>query len=215
MDRDGTIMYDCGYLSDPDGVELIPGVRESLQACAEEEWGLFLHTNQSGVNRGMFTLEDVERVNQRMMGMLGLPMRRFDGVCIAVELPEADPIYRKPYPRFVHEMVDFYEIPPERCWMVGDRWSDAQTGLNAGVQSILVETGKPITTETRKLAYHFQVPIMPTLVEAIEFIREWCHLPVTSAPESPAKGAPDRSARPKGSLLRGGSGASSRLFPPP
>ena len=74
LDRDGTIIRDMGYLSDPDGVELLDGAKEALQrVCASHH--LYLFTNQSGIGRGYYTLEQAQAVNARMMELLALPSR--------------------------------------------------------------------------------------------------------------------------------------------
>ena len=66
LDRDGTLIYDKNHLSDPDGVDLIPGVREALIRALEIGFRLFLHTNQSGIGRGWYSMEDVLLCNERM-----------------------------------------------------------------------------------------------------------------------------------------------------
>jgi histidinol phosphatase-like enzyme len=88
LDRDGTLIENRHYLSSPEGVALLPGVREGLQVARERGAKLFLFTNQSGVGRGMFTLADVEAVNRRMIEMLGLGDDLFAGICIAPERPD-------------------------------------------------------------------------------------------------------------------------------
>lgn len=140
LDRDGTLIVDRHYLSDPAGVELIPGVRETLQNWIVKGCRLFLFTNQSGVGRGLFSLEAVHRCNQRMLELLDLPQPGFTEICVAPEAPEAPPVYRKPSPRFILEMVLKYSLQPEQTWMVGDRTNDVQTGLNAKVRTALLST---------------------------------------------------------------------------
>ncbi len=136
FDRDGTLIHDTGYLSDPDLVELLPGVRETLLALREAGFLLFLFTNQSGVARGYFGMDAVEAVNTRLARLLGGADTFFDGVCIAPEHPDDLPVYRKPCPRFIDETREALSIPRECCLMVGDRTSDLQAGVNAGIRSI-------------------------------------------------------------------------------
>jgi len=138
LDRDGTLIVDRHYLADPAGVELLAGVRDTLHRLLADGCRLFLLTNQSGVGRGLFPLETVERCNQRMFELLDLPVPGFTGICIAPETPEMPAVYRKPSPRFIHEMTARYSLDPAATWMVGDRMNDVQTGLNAGVRTALV-----------------------------------------------------------------------------
>ena len=58
IDRDGTIMRDADYCSDPKQVEIFPGVPEALRRLKAAGYKLIVITNQSGIGRGFFTLED-------------------------------------------------------------------------------------------------------------------------------------------------------------
>ena len=147
LDRDGTIIVDKHYLADPAGVELIPGVRSALQRARELGYKLFLFTNQSGIGRGLYTLDDVLLVNARMETLLALASPLFTELCIAPEAPDQPSLYRKPSPRFIQEMIAAYHLDPAHCAMIGDRPSDAQAGLNAGIRSIAICTGEH-TAET-------------------------------------------------------------------
>lgn len=137
LDRDGTLIEHVHYLSDPEEVRLTEGVGEALREA--KEWGclLFLHTNQSGVGRGFFTVNDVDDCNDRMYSLLGLGDDLFDAVCIATESPDDEALmYRKPLPKFEYEMRDHFGLKLENCVMIGDRETDVQTGINAGMQSV-------------------------------------------------------------------------------
>ncbi len=142
LDRDGTIIIDKDYLADPAGVELIPGAREALWRARDLGYLLFLVTNQSGIGRGLHTLDDALQVNVRMEELLGLPRPLFAGVCIAPEAPGQPSLYRKPSPRYLQEKIAAHSLSPELSWMVGDRESDVETGRNAGVNLAAVCTGK-------------------------------------------------------------------------
>jgi D-glycero-D-manno-heptose 1,7-bisphosphate phosphatase len=147
LDRDGTIIVDKHYLADPAGVELIPGVRSALQRARELGYKLFLFTNQSGIGRGLYTLDDVLLVNARMETLLALASPLFTELCIAPEAPDQPSLYRKPSPRFIQEMIAAHHLDPAHCAMIGDRPSDTQAGLNAGIRSIAICTGEH-TAET-------------------------------------------------------------------
>jgi D-glycero-D-manno-heptose 1,7-bisphosphate phosphatase len=142
LDRDGTLIIDKDYLSDPDGVVLLPGVVDGLRHARTLGYRLFLFTNQSGIGRGYYTLADAQRVNARMEQMIGLGSPLFADICIAPEAPDQPSLYRKPSPRFIHEMVAKYSLDPLRCTMVGDRESDIEAGLAAGIHSVAVTGGK-------------------------------------------------------------------------
>lgn len=138
FDRDGTLIEHVAYLSDPGRVVLLPGVRETaarLQAAAVR---MFLFTNQSGVGRGLFTMAEVEAVNQRMIELLGLGPEPFAGICVPTEAPGAPSRYRKPSPRYILETLALHGIPAAAAWMVGDSPVDWEAGLAAGVRTAAV-----------------------------------------------------------------------------
>ena len=164
LDRDGTLILDKHYLADPAGVELIPGVAPALARARTLGYRLFLFTNPSGIGRGLYTLADTIRVNDRMEELLGLPRPLFDDFCIAPEAPDQPSLYRKPSPRYIVETIARFQLDPARCWMIGDRESDIESGLGAGIRSAAVCTGKHDAAGWAALALP-GVPVFPTFVE--------------------------------------------------
>lgn len=138
FDRDGTLIRHVHYLHQPKLVELLPGVRESLQFLREQGALLFLFTNQSGVAKGLFPLADVEAVNRRMLELLSLGDDLFTDVCIATEMPSDVPKYRKPSPRFILESLARCGINPTDAAMVGDNPTDWEAGVRANVNVVRV-----------------------------------------------------------------------------
>ena len=138
LDRDGTLIRHVHYLHQPELVELLPGVRESLQFLREQGVLLFLFTNQSGVAKGLFPLADVEAVNRRMLELLSLGDDLFTDVCIATEMPSDTPKYRKPSPRFILESLAKCGIDPTDAAMVGDNPTDWEAGVRANVNVVRV-----------------------------------------------------------------------------
>ena len=148
LDRDGTLIIDKVYLADPAGVELIPGAANGLRRAQKLGYKLFLFTNQSGIGRGLHTIDDTHRVNARMEELLGLPRPVFARICIAPEAPSQPVAYRKPSPRFILEtLAADPSLDPAQCWMVGDSAADIGAGLAAKIKVAAVQTGKidPLT----------------------------------------------------------------------
>jgi D-glycero-D-manno-heptose 1,7-bisphosphate phosphatase len=152
LDRDGTLIVDKVYLADPAGVELIPGAAEGLRRARSLGFKLFLFTNQSGIGRGLHTIEDTHRVNARMEEMLGLPAPVFDGACIAPEGPGQPSTYRKPSPAFILETIAGHGLDPAGCWMVGDSKADVGAALAAGIRAAALRTGKVDPGSIREVA---------------------------------------------------------------
>lgn len=143
LDRDGNLVHDGHHTCEPDQISLIAGVKEALYACMQADYLLFILTNQSGIGRGIFTWDQYNACHARMLELLELPQPGFIDVCAAPEHPDQPSVYRKPSPRFILECIERYQLDPQVCWMVGDRRTDWQAGLNAGIHSCAVRSGAP------------------------------------------------------------------------
>lgn len=150
LDRDGTLIIDVHHGHDPEGVVLVPGVKEAIEHARQLGYTLFLFTNQSGIGRGIFKREDAVACNQRLIELLGCGQEVFKDICIAPEHPDDPPVYRKPQPRFILESIQTNGLDPAQCYMVGDRRSDWDAGLNAGIGAVAVESGKPLDDELQR-----------------------------------------------------------------
>ncbi len=142
-DRDGTLIQHVDYISDPADVELLPDVKDSIHQLLEQHIPIFILTNQSGVGRGYFPIEQVYACQQRMFDLLELKPTDIAGWCIAPEAPDATGGYRKPSPRFIREACQHLDLPPANCHMIGDTLVDLETAWASGSNAWAVECGKP------------------------------------------------------------------------
>ena len=165
LDRDGTLVVDKEYLSDPTKIELLPGVGEALRRALSCGYLLFLLTNQSGIGRGWYSLDDVHACNGRMLELLDLPEPGFTEICIAPEKPDDPPKYRKPSPRFILEMVEKYQLNSTQCTMIGDHLIDMESGRNAGIHVAALKTGRSETAEQLLKGIPDEVPVYENLRE--------------------------------------------------
>ncbi len=142
LDRDGTLNHEKDYLSRPEQVILFPGVGRALRELREAGFRLYVVSNQSGVGRGYFTLDDVGRVNARLLELLKPDGVSFDKIYIAPEAPGEPSRGRKPSPQFLFDARDEFHLDINGSYMIGDKLIDLQCGWQAGVRkSILVRTG--------------------------------------------------------------------------
>jgi D-glycero-D-manno-heptose 1,7-bisphosphate phosphatase len=153
LDRDGTLIVDKHYLNDPAGVELLPGVADGLARARKLGYRFFLFSNQSGIGRGYYKMEDALRVNERMEELIGLERPLFEGICMAPETPEQPINYRKPSPKFILEMIATYQLDPAQCIMVGDRETDIESGQNAKIHVAGLCNGKLNTEAWAKFGF--------------------------------------------------------------
>lgn len=142
LDRDGTLIEEKDYLSRPEQVAMFPGSGAALRRLRDAGFRLFIVSNQSGVGRGYFAMDDVEQVNARVLELLVPEGVAFDKIYIAPEAPGVPSRGRKPSPQFLFDARDEFNIDLPGSFMIGDKLIDLECGWNAGVKkSILVRTG--------------------------------------------------------------------------
>jgi D-glycero-D-manno-heptose 1,7-bisphosphate phosphatase len=139
LDRDGTLMQEVNYCSDPKCVEIFPGVPEALQRLHAAGYKLIVISNQAGIGRGYFT-EAQYRLVEAEVARQVLPAI-FDGVYFCPDHPERATDRRKPAPGMVFEAQRDHGIDLPRSFFVGDKALDIECGRNAGIPTILVKTG--------------------------------------------------------------------------
>ena len=132
FDRDGTIIYNKHYLSDPKKVELIPGSKEAFQLLKHSKLLLFLHTNQSGVSRKLMSKEDVILVNKQMFKLLEIEESCFQRICISYEKEFSEINYRKPSLKLINEICRDYDITYRNIAYVGDSMCELEISLKTG-----------------------------------------------------------------------------------
>ena len=170
LDRDGTLIEHVPYLHQPAEVRLLPGVREGLAAARDAGLTLCLHTNQSGVGRGLFTLDDAEACTARMVELLALGPAPFARICTAPEHPDAPMVYRKPSPRFARELMAEFGLAPDEICYIGDRGSDLETAAAAGTRAVGVATGLDDLAAELRAAGLERFPLFPSFREAVEHV---------------------------------------------
>lgn len=148
LDRDGTLIVERNYLSDPALVELFSDAPRALNRLQAAGFRLFLVTNQSGIGRGYYSVEDLHRVHDRLLALLAAEGVKIDRIYFAPEAPDQPSRGRKPSPQFLFDARDEFALDLGRSYVVGDKLSDLECGWNAGVRSsLLVRTGYGAETE--------------------------------------------------------------------
>lgn len=168
LDRDGTIIADKHYLSDPEAVEILHNAEEGLKLLQNAGFSLIVVTNQSGIGRGYYTAHDMEAVNNRMKNLLAPSGIKFSAIYHCPHTPEQNCNCRKPAPEMFDMAIKEFKLNPENCYVIGDKLCDIEFGLTKGACTILVRTGKGIKEEHKcegKAAF-----IADDLLAAAEFI---------------------------------------------
>ncbi len=168
LDRDGTIIIDKHYLSDPDGVEILPNAEKGLKLMSQAGFGLIVVTNQSGIGRGYYSVQDMNSVNAKIEELLSKSSIKFDAIYHCPHAPDQECNCRKPATEMFDNAIAEFNLDPTQCYVIGDKLCDVELGLAKGASSILVRTGKGLTEEpkcTDKATY-----IADDLVDAANFI---------------------------------------------
>jgi D-glycero-D-manno-heptose 1,7-bisphosphate phosphatase len=164
LDRDGTLMRDTGYCSDPDQVELLEGVADSLPVLKKAGFSLIIITNQSGLAQGYFQESDFWKVQNELIRQIGPNL--IEATYFCPELPGSGSQRRKPKPGMILEAARDLGLDLSASYMVGDKMSDVQAGLSAGVRAaILLEPNPPSGT-----LFSGASLIAKTFLEVAEFI---------------------------------------------
>jgi D-glycero-D-manno-heptose 1,7-bisphosphate phosphatase len=145
LDRDGTINEEIGYLSDPEQVALIPGAAEALLRLKSAGFMLVVVSNQSGVARGLFTEDELHKVNLKLSNLLEQKGASVDAYYFCPHHPHhgemLDCECRKPKTGMAVSASEKFGIDLSRSYFVGDKATDIELGVNAGGKTVLVLTG--------------------------------------------------------------------------
>jgi histidinol-phosphate phosphatase family protein len=138
LDRDGTIVVDKHYLSDPDGLELLPNAIEGLRDLRELGARLVVVTNQSGVGRGYFPAEAVEPMHERLRELLAAGGVELDGIYVCPHAPDDGCACRKPGSALFEQAAEELDVDLGDSVVIGDKDADVEAGRRIGATSILV-----------------------------------------------------------------------------
>ena len=142
LDRDGTLIVECNYLSSPEQVRLLPGAAEGLRRMRQIGLGLVVVTNQSGIGRGYFDLETLNRIHQRLSYLLSAEGVVLDGIYFCPHTPEQGCACRKPATGLVEQAAGELGFDPRGSICIGDKPCDIELGRRAGAAAcLLVRTG--------------------------------------------------------------------------
>jgi D-glycero-D-manno-heptose 1,7-bisphosphate phosphatase len=161
LDRDGVIVADLGYISDPGRLEMISGAASAIRAL-QQQFRVIVVTNQSGIARGMFTEDNLVAIHRALINDLATQGAIVDGFYFCPHLPGAPVTYydricdcRKPGPGMLIRAETDWNIDLKQSYMVGDRASDMEAAAAAGVTGIIItdndEDGSVATMKAKDL----------------------------------------------------------------
>ena len=154
LDRDGTVNKYVGFLKNAEQVELEPKAAEAIRLINESEYLAVVITNQPVIARGETTFDELERIHNRLCTLLGKEGAYLDGLYYCPHHPDkgfegevAELKFncecRKPKIGMLKQAEKDFNADLANSWFVGDTTMDVQTGINAGMRTIMLQTGDP------------------------------------------------------------------------
>ncbi|MGP1534138.1 MAG: D-glycero-beta-D-manno-heptose 1,7-bisphosphate 7-phosphatase [Campylobacter sp.] len=133
LDRDGVINEDVGYVYRHEDFVFKEGIFAALREFAQAGYALVVVTNQSGIGRGYYTLEQFDELCGFMLSEFKKEGVKIEKIYFCPHAPEADCLCRKPKPGMLIKAANELNIDLARSIMIGDKDSDVQAGQSAGV----------------------------------------------------------------------------------
>lgn len=178
LDRDGTVNEEVHFLSQPDQIELLPTVANTISKLNQCGIAIVVVTNQSGVARGYIPEKQLDVIHTRLSQLLAEQNALIDGVYYCPHHPtegigqyHVDCDCRKPMPGMLLRAARELNLDLSRSLMIGDRISDLEAGANAGCETALVRTGYGhVASVTINLPAVRGIGVFSTVEEAVT---EW------------------------------------------
>ncbi|BAP17633.1 D-glycero-alpha-D-manno-heptose-1,7-bisphosphate 7-phosphatase [cyanobacterium endosymbiont of Epithemia turgida] len=170
LDRDGVIVNYVPYLSKPEQVKLPSGAGEALRQWQDAGYLLIIITNQAGVGRGYYSLQDVEKVHcyiQQQYSYFGV---FFTDIFVCPHRPDDKCFCRKPSPEMLINASNKHHIVLSQSFFIGDAFSDLEAAIRANCKPILVLTGRGLETVKKLAQYPIQIKVFKELFETVKLI---------------------------------------------
>ncbi|MBE7515903.1 MAG: HAD family hydrolase [Chloracidobacterium sp.] len=138
LDRDGTLIEEVNFLHRVEDLRIFEQTPKALGDLRDAGFLIVVLTNQSGIGRGRYSVEDMHAVHRAMQDALS---GMIDGFYFCPHLPDAGCRCRKPGLGMIEAACEDLAIDLELSWMIGDKRSDIETGFAANIRTALVLTG--------------------------------------------------------------------------
>lgn len=143
LDRDGVINYDSDqFIKSPQEWRPIEGSMEAIAQLNQWGWRVVVATNQSGVGRGLFDMDTLAAIHDKMHRTVAQAGGRIDAIFFCPHAADSKCACRKPKPGMLLEIAERFNVDLEDVPVVGDSLRDLQSAVTAGAQPVLVRTGK-------------------------------------------------------------------------
>lgn len=154
FDRDGTINSDVGhyYIYKKEDFVLNEGVVSIMRKLQESNFLLFVVTNQGGVAKGIYSCEDVEKVNNYMLELLNAEGIEIENIYFCPHHESVSKcLCRKPSPFFINKAIKDYNLDKNQCFMIGDSDRDIESAKAAGIKGLKIEANEDMSSLIKEI----------------------------------------------------------------
>jgi len=142
LDRDGVINKErSDYVKNWQEFRFLPGALQAIASLTKAGFRIFVISNQSAINRGLASPEEVEEIHRRMKKEIERAGGVIEAILYCPHTPEENCECRKPRPGLLERGAKTYGLELERSYLIGDKLSDIGAGQAAGCHCVLVQTG--------------------------------------------------------------------------
>ncbi|MFV2029946.1 D-glycero-beta-D-manno-heptose 1,7-bisphosphate 7-phosphatase [Neisseria sp. S1] len=174
LDRDGIINHDRDdFVKNVDEWMPIEGSMDAIALLTQADYTLAVATNQSGIGRHYFTMQDLTEMHQKMHRLVQQAGGHIDGIWFCPHTADSACNCRKPKPGMIEDIIDRFNAEAKETWLVGDSLRDLQAIAAVGGKPALVLTGKgkkTLATQADLLPENTQ--IFDDLMAFSQYIRE-------------------------------------------
>lgn len=166
VDRDGTLINDPSdfRVDSIDEVEMFPFTVAALKLLADAKLPIVIISNQAGIGEGRYSIEEFLAIQSEVLDLLEPSGVKILGTFICPHREDENCECRKPKPKLIKDAAKEFSIDLSQSYMVGDRETDVEAGINAGTKTVLVKTGV-VKVENSKADF-----IADNLLEAVKYI---------------------------------------------
>lgn len=149
LDRDGVINFDSAqFIKSPDEWKPIPGSLAAIARLNQSGYRVVVATNQSGVGRGLFEMDTLNAIHEKMHKALAQAGGRIDAIFFCPHTSADNCACRKPKPGMLHEISKRFNTNLTDVPAIGDALRDLEAAVTVGAKPMLVLTGKGKKTAT-------------------------------------------------------------------
>jgi len=168
LDRDGVINEDSDdFVKSPDEFIPIEGSIAAIAKLKQAGYGVVVATNQSGIARGLYDLDTLHRMHEKLQRLLQNEGVHIDGIFFCPHGPDDICHCRKPKPGMYLDIAKRFNIDLSQTIVVGDSFRDLQAAMKVNAQPILVKTGKGERTLKNNAADIINIPVYDSLAHYV------------------------------------------------